>query len=204
MVRAKSRAGIDPARYLDIPDGMICVICGTSREGGNSLKVARHVCDVYRGLGEAVELLDLADLPEGSFSGTVFKEKPADLESAFTDKVLAADGLVVVVPEYNGSYPGILKHFIDLLPFPESFECRPVAFIGLAGGYYGGLRAVEQLQMIFAYRNAYLFNRRVFIPSAYKVFNEEGEVADEDLKERLKVQSIKFLAFAKALQQLDG
>ena len=188
---------------LAIPDGMICVISGTSREGGNSLKVARHVSGIYEDLGESVELLDLAGLPGGSFSEGVFKEKPEELEQSFTNKVLEADGLVVIVPEYNGSFPGILKHFIDLLPFPESFECRPVAFIGLAGGYYGGLRAVEQLQMVFAYRNAYLFNRRVFIPSAYKIFNEEGEVADEEIKERLKLQSLKFLAFARALKELE-
>ncbi|MEX0326171.1 MAG: NADPH-dependent FMN reductase [Puniceicoccaceae bacterium] len=183
---------------------MICVISGTSRAGSNGLKVARHVTGIYEEMGETVELLDLAGLPDGSFSESVFKEKPADLEASYTDKVLASDGVLVVVPEYNGSYPGILKHFIDLLPFPESFECRPVAFIGIAGGYYGGLRAVEQLQMVFAYRNAYLFNRRVFIPSAYSIFDEEGGIKDEDLKERLKLQSSKFLAFTKALKGLEG
>ncbi|MEX0331955.1 MAG: NADPH-dependent FMN reductase [Puniceicoccaceae bacterium] len=196
--------GIDLGPDLAIPEGMICVISGTSRDGSNGLKVARHVAGIYEELGETVELLDLSGLPDGSFSESVFKEKPADLEAAYTDKVLASDGVVVVVPEYNGSYPGILKHFIDLLPFPESFECRPVAFIGIAGGYYGGLRAVEQLQMVFAYRNAYLFNRRVFIPSAYSLFDEAGEIKDDDLKDRLKLQSTKFIAFSKALKGLEG
>ena len=182
---------------------MITVISGTVREGNNSLKVARHVAGLYRDLEEKVELLDLAQLPGEAFSNAVFKEKPVQLEEEFTSKVLQADGLVVIVPEYNGSFPGILKHFVDLLPFPESFECRPVAFIGLAGGYYGALRAVEQLQMVFAYRNAFLFNRRVFIPSAYKIFNEEGEIDDGDLKERLKLQAVKFQAFTKAVNSLD-
>jgi NAD(P)H-dependent FMN reductase len=182
--------------------GMISVISGTIRAGNNTLKVARHVAEVYKGLGEEVELLDLAKLPPEAFTEGVFKEKPAPLEEAFTDKVLASDGIVVVVPEYNGSFPGILKHFVDLLPFPQSFDCRPVAFIGLAGGYYGALRAVEQLQMVFAYRNAYLFNRRVFIPSAYKVFDEEGAIIDEELQERIQLQSVKFQAFTKAIKSL--
>ena len=147
-------------------------------------------------------MLDLAELPASAFEPGVFSDKPAELESAFTDKVLASDGLVVIVPEYNGSYPGVLKHFVDLLPFPESFDCRPVAFVGLAGGYYGALRAVEQLQMVFAYRNAYLFNRRVFIPSAYKVFNEDGSLADEELKDRLQLQAEKFQAFTRAIKSL--
>ncbi len=181
---------------------MITVISGTNRVGGNSLKVARHVVAMYEDLGASVQLLNLADLPGEAFSPGVFAEKPESLAREFTDKVLESDGLVVVVPEYNGSYPGILKHFIDLLPFPESFDCRPVAFVGIAGGYYGALRAVEQLQMVFGYRNAYQFNRRVFIPNAYQVFDEQGEFKDAELRERLQLQAEKFLAFTKALSPL--
>lgn len=181
---------------------MIAVISGTNRAGNNSIKVAKHCVGLLQELGEEVELLDLQTLPEAVFQPEIYKEKPDALVAGFTDKVLAADGLLVIVPEYNGSYPGILKFFIDLLPFPESFECRPVAFIGLAAGYYGGLRAVEQLQMVFAYRNAYLFNRRVFIPAVYKVFGEDGTITDEDLKKRLGTQAEKFLGFTRAIQPL--
>lgn len=181
---------------------MITVISGTNRAGGNSIKVARQLKGMYASLGSEVTLLDLKELPAEAFTPGAFAEKPESLVRDFTDVVLASDGLVVVVPEYNGSYPGILKHFIDLLPFPESFECRPVAFVGLAGGYYGGLRAVEQLQMVFGYRNAYQFNRRVFIPNAYGVFNEQGDFKDAELRERLELQSAKFLAFTEALKAL--
>ena len=68
--------------------------------------------------------------------------------------------------------------------------------------YITGLRAVEQLQMVFAYPNEYLFNRRVFIPSAYKVFDEEGAIIDEELQERIQLQSVKFQAFTKAIKSL--
>ena len=169
-------------------------------DGNNSIKVARHCAGLLEGFGERVELLDLQALPAEVFQPGIYKDKPDALVEGFTDKVLASDGLLVVVPEYNGSYPGILKYFIDLLPFPESFDCRPVAFIGLAAGYYGGLRAVEQLQMVFAYRNAYLFNRRVFIPAAYQVFGQDGSINDEDLRERLATQAEKFIGFTGALK----
>ena len=155
---------------------------------------------LYRGLGEEVELLDLRDLPSAVFDPGAYSEKPEAFQRGFVDKVLGADGLVVVVPEYNGSYPGVLKLFIDLLPFPESFEGRPVAFIGLAAGYYGALRAVEQLQMVFAYRNAHLFNKRVFIPAVYKALGESGEILDGDLKDRLATQAEKFLSYARAIK----
>lgn len=181
---------------------MITVISGTNRVGNNTIKIARHVAALYRGMGETVALLDLQELPAAAYVPEVFGEKPAALSDGFTDKVLASDGLVVLIPEYNGSFPGILKHFVDLLPFPESFDCRPVAFIGLAAGYHGALRAVEQMQMVFAYRNAYLFNRRVFIPSVYKVLGDDGELTDADLKQRLEEQAIRFQAFVGALKSV--
>lgn len=87
---------------------------------------------------------DLAELSPEIFSPTAYAEKPAALKK-FTHAILAADGLVIVTPEYNGSLPGILKYFIDMLPFPESFEPRPVCFVGLADDIGGALRPVEQL-----------------------------------------------------------
>ena len=179
---------------------MITIISGTSRPGANSLKVATHVQALLAGQGSATAMLDLGLLPAGAFLPTAYADKPDALQSGFIDKVLAADGLYVVVPEYNGSFPGVLKHFIDLLPFPEAFDGRPVAFAGLAAGHYGALRAVEQLQMVFAYRNAVLYNRRVFIPSVHKVLAEDGTIADAALRERLTEQAAGFLAFTGELR----
>ena len=63
-----------------------------------------------------------------------------------------------------------------MLPFPESFEQRPVCFVGLAAGIWGALRPVEQLQAIFGYRNAYIFPERVFMPGIGKLLNEAGAI----------------------------
>jgi hypothetical protein len=57
--------------------------------------------------------------------------------------------------------------------------------------------------MVFAYRNAFLFNRRVFIPSIYGIIDEAGEITDADLKERLELQAEKFLGFTKAIKTLS-
>lgn len=181
---------------------MIAVISGSNRDDNNSSRLAAHIAGLFRELGEPVELLDLGQMPLEALTSEGYGQKPEALQTGFIEPVLAADGLLIIVPEYNGSFPGILKYFIDLLPFPESFDCRPVAFVGHSGGYYGALRAVEQLQMVFAYRNAYLFNRRVFIPSVYKIFDENGAIKDDDLKARLAVQAEKFQAFTRAVKSL--
>ncbi|HEV8608144.1 MAG TPA: NAD(P)H-dependent oxidoreductase, partial [Tepidisphaeraceae bacterium] len=108
-------------------------------------------------------------------------------------------GLHVITPEYNGSFPGVLKYFIDMLKFPESFDRKPVAFVGEAAGVWGGLRAVEQLQMIFGYRNAHSYPDRVFIPAVKDKFDAAGNFTDTAINDRLRKQAIGFDCFIKSV-----
>jgi NAD(P)H-dependent FMN reductase len=144
-------------------------------------------------------VLDLAALPPAIFSPTAYAGKPADF-ARFTDVLLAADGLVVVTPEYTGGIPGVLKYFIDMLPFPESFEQRPVCFVGLAAGMWGALRPVEQLQAIFGYRNAFIYPERVFMPGIGKLLHGSGRFTDPDIPSRLEKQAAGFVEFVEKLQ----
>lgn len=146
-----------------------------------------------------MQLLDLAEMPPEIFSPSSYASKPAGF-SRFTDAILGADGLVVVTPEYNGSLPGVLKYFIDMLPFPESFERRPVCFVGLSAGIWGALRPIEQLQAIFGYRNAYVFPERVFLPGIRTLLNEAGRFTDPEMDPRLEKQAAGFLGFVEHLR----
>jgi chromate reductase, NAD(P)H dehydrogenase (quinone) len=137
---------------------VLTLIVGTNRPGSNTRRVAKNLEATYAALGVPLHVLDLAQLPAEIFSPTSYAEKPKSF-APFSDAILRAEGLIVVTPEYNGSVPGVLKYFIDMLKFPESFEQRPVCFVGLAAGMWGALRPVEQLQAIFGYRK--------FIPSAF-------------------------------------
>lgn len=174
------------------------IISGTHRPDSSALKVSKVIAGHYAAAGVAAEVLSLAELPPEAFVPEVYASKPAAVV-AIQKRVLAAAGLHVVTPEYNGSFPGVLKHFIDLLKFPESFEGKPVAFVGEAAGQWGGLRAVEQLQMIFAYRNAHLFPVRVFIPGVREKFDAAGDLKDAELNERLAGQVKEFVAFVRSL-----
>ena len=178
---------------------MIVIISGTNRPGANTRKVAAAVETHYRTLGVPARLLDLAELPPEIFSPASYAAKPATF-APFTDAILAADGLVVVTPEYNGGAPGVLKYFIDMLPFPESFESRPVCFVGLAAGLWGALRPVEQLQTIFGYRNANIFPERVFIPGVGKLLNAAGQFSSPEIEQRLGKQAVGFVNFVETLR----
>lgn len=179
---------------------MIVIISGTNRPGSNTRKVTAQVEAVYHALGVQKQLLDLAEIPPEIFSPTSYAGKPVGFKK-FTDAILASDGLVVVTPEYNGSIPGVLKYFIDMLPFPESFERRPVCFVGLSAGIWGALRPVEQLQAIFGYRNAYVFPERVFLPGINKLLDGDGRFNSSEIKERLEKQASAFVGFVESLRR---
>jgi NAD(P)H-dependent FMN reductase len=177
------------------------MIVGTNRPGSNTRKVARHIEGIYRELGVPLEILDLAELPAEIFAATSYAQKPASF-GRFSEVILRASGLVVVTPEYNGGLPGVLKYFIDMLKFPESFEKRPVCFVGLAAGMWGALRPVEQLQALFAYRNAYVYPERVFLPGINDLLTDQGVLNDPEILERLKAQATGFIDFVERLKSI--
>ena len=178
---------------------MITLIVGTNRPGSNSRKVAAHIEEIYAGLKVPLTVLDLAKLPIDVFLPQAYAEKPAAFQP-FSDAVLAADGLVVVTPEYNGGMPGVLKYFIDLLKFPESFQSRPVCFVGVAAGVWGALRPVEHLQQIFGYRNAFLYPERVFLPGINSLLDDAGHLKDPELLGRLQKQAAGFVDFVEKVK----
>ena len=161
--------------------------------------MAAHVEEIYRELKEPLKVLDLAQLPPEIFHPRSYAEKPAAFRP-FSEGILQSSGLVVVTPEYNGSVPGVLKYFIDMLKFPESFERRPVCFIGEAAGMWGALRPVEQLQAIFGYRNAFIYPERVFMPHINDLLDPNGKIQDAELVDRLRSQQKGFIEFVKKLK----
>lgn len=177
-----------------MPNGPILIISGTNRPNSNALKVARVLEAHYQRAGATTDLLNLEHLPAEVFDPAIYKVKPPAMVE-LQRRVLAAAGLHVVTPEYNGSFPGVLKYFIDLLKYPESFEHRPVAYVGESAGLWGGLRSVEQLQMVFGYRHAHSYPMRVFMPGVNKLFDAAGKLTDAEVDARLAQQVRGFLEY---------
>lgn len=176
----------------------IVIIAGTNRIGSMSKKIADKMLAQYQEKGVAAEVIDLSALPADVFVPTVYANKPESFTSIH-QKILHASGLLFVVPEYNGSYPGILKYFIDLWEYPVAFEHRCVAFIGISAGPWGGLRAVEHVQGVFGYRNAWQFNERVFINNIYARWDganiKKMHEKEPDIEALLQSQTRNFIEF---------
>jgi NAD(P)H-dependent FMN reductase len=173
------------------------IISGTDRPGSNTLKISKFIQGIYKDLGEDVEIMDLQELKKHLHDDLLYGT-PSDGIKPYLQKILSSDGLIVVTPEYNGSMPGILKYFIDHMKFPDSFEYRPVCFVGL-GAMFGALRPVEHLQQVFGYRNAFVYPERVFLMNVFKNVDGEGNLTDEVSKNLLIKQAKGFRKFTDAL-----
>ncbi|MEX0773991.1 MAG: NAD(P)H-dependent oxidoreductase [Balneolales bacterium] len=180
----------------------LAVISGTDRPGSNALKVAEFVCEKYRALDVDAFVVNLCDFPVADTAGGQYSGDIPSIKQ-FNEKIISADGMVFVVPEYNGSYPGILKLFIDYLPYPRAFSKVPVSYIGESDGKFGALRSIEQLQHVCGYRYTFNFPERVFITKVSKMFDED-EGPDDDFTKRLLDSQVKnFIRFVDALNQAD-
>ena len=179
---------------------MIALIAGTNRPDSKTLQIARVANSILVANDHPATLIDLAELPHELFSSTSYAAKPASFDH-FQRTILDADGILTVVPEYNGSFPGVLKYFLDMLQFPESLYEVPAGFIGLSAGPWGAIRAVEHLEMIFQYRHAHLFGRRCFLPRIHSQIDAEGRLTDQAVADRLEKTVLDFVEFCRCLRR---
>ncbi len=179
---------------------MITIISGTNRPKSNTSKVASLVLEALTKNAEPAQLVDLSELPDELFASSSYASKP-DSFAPLQDAIISTDGILTVVPEYNGSFPGVLKYFIDMLRFPDSLYETPAAFIGISAGPWGAVRAVEHLEMVFQYRHAHLFGRRCFIPGINQALGEAGRLTDPEIEERLVTMVTGFAGFCRRLSE---
>ena len=146
------------------------------------------------------QVLDLRLLPHTCFTPQAYAEKPKEV-TPYIDMILNTEGAVFVIPEYNGSFPGVLKYFIDLWKFPDCYVGLKTAYVGIASGQWGALRPVEHFQGVMGYRNAIQFPERIFINRVGTRWNgngfsklHESEFSIDDL---LTQQTTNFIDFCR-------
>ena len=154
---------------------------------------------MYSDLGMDIDLIDLADLPGSIFESSSYETR-YDESTLLAQMFIKASAIHVVCPEYNGGVPGSVKHALDVVPYKQCFDGKPVAMVGVAAGDWGGVRALDQLGAIFAYRCANLYGRRVFVKNVDELpFDANGHLADPNIVDRLRAQVAGFAHFVRRL-----
>jgi chromate reductase, NAD(P)H dehydrogenase (quinone) len=153
--------------------------------------------------GSTLDIVSIRDVP--LYDGDLEAEHgiPAPV-TALKDRIAAADGLLLVTPEYNNSIPGVFKNAIDWLSRPADdiarvFGGKPVGVIGATPGGQGTLLAqTAWLPVLRTLGTRPFFGKALYVSGAGKVFDADGLLTDAALRERLRAYLDAFVTFIKA------
>lgn len=154
-------------RPLNIP-----VILGTIRQGRMSEPVARFMLgEMQKQRGVTSEIIDIAQVP---FPVDNAGQDIRDPD--FSAKMNAADALVIVTPEYNHSFPGLLKHVLDSCL--KEYIHKAAGIVGVSAGPFGGTRAIQSLALVLRELGLVTIFWDVNFSSVGKTFDESGNILD--------------------------
>lgn len=142
-------------------------------------------------------LADIHDLP---MYDEDLRERGASPQSVnrFREQIRDADAVWIATPEYNFSYPGVLKNAIDWASRPpdQPFLGKPVGIVGASSGMLGTARAQYHLRQVFIFLNAHVLNTpEVFVGAAPTKFDEDLNLIDEGTRKALSLHINAFLAW---------
>jgi len=162
---------------LNIP-----VLLGTNRKERMSVHVAKWVIGQMEKRPEIrTRLFDVAEfnLPHDDYGQGLKNSFPE-----WRDAMIQADGLVIVSPEYNHGYPGVLKAVLDLLL--AEYIHKAVAFVGVSAGPWGGTRGIEAMVPMCRELGLAVSFTDLNFPYVQKTFDAEGKLLDQAFEGRVK------------------
>ncbi|MFA6271612.1 MAG: NADPH-dependent FMN reductase [Patescibacteria group bacterium] len=157
------------------------IILGTTREGRESEKVAKYMeKKVKEKTGIVTQIIDVKKLNFSGTEGRALGEKNSD----FKKLVETADGLIIVSPEYNHSFPGSLKMALDM--FLPEYKHKTVGLCGVSDGGFGGTRAIESLASVMKTVQLSMIKYDLNFSKVDKLFDSEGNILDTSYDERVE------------------
>ena len=175
---------------------MITIIVGTNRPDAISRKLADQYAEMLQTrFNQPSQLLDLQELPMDFISTALYHNTGKnEAFNAVSQLISHSEKFVFVLPEYNGSFPGVLKAFIDGLAYPNTFRNKKAALVAISNGTQGGLLAMSHLTDIFNYLGMHVLANKVRIPQIQNHISE-GRVTTPFYLDLLEQQAEQFLSF---------
>ncbi len=178
----------------------ITLVLGSVRRGRQSPKVARFLEGRLAALGGfEVDVVDLAELalPVMEERLRFLENPPANLVD-FSNRIAAADAVLIVTPEYNNGIPGALKNALDYL-FPE-WQRKPVGIATVSAGAFGGINCLAQLRLVMLLMGALPIPATFAVPKVQDAFNQEGDPLDPSMVKRADAFLADLRFYAEALR----
>lgn len=162
----------------------IAILSASVREGRMSHRVALHLQrSIAATEGNTIDLLDLDEHNFPIFHERLkFMKDPAQEVTAFADRIRRADGVIIVTPEYNGSFPASLKNVIDLLT--EEWRKKPIGLCTVSSGGFGGSQCLMSLLCTLWKIKAWVVPSPLQVPTIKDNFQEDGTPNDQEAWDR--------------------
>jgi len=174
-------------------------LLGSTRRGRMSERVARFLVGQLQQTGKAqTELIDLAELNLPIMEERLHeRDDPPPGLVGFGERVGKADALLIVTPEYNGGYPGVLKNALDYL-YPE-YRRKPVGIATVSNGPFGGMNCLALLRPIFLRMGAVPIPASFPVPRVQDAFEADGTPKDPAYPKRAQSFLAELLWYTEAL-----
>ncbi len=167
---------------------MITIICGTNRHKSYSESVSQVLASKLTQEGQDVQVLALHQLPENFLSSDLYDHRSQEFKALIDQFVLNVEKFIFVAPEYNGSYPGVLKVFLDAIP-PKTWMDKKALIVGVSDGRAGNIRGQEHLTAVLQHLKLFVHYNQPKLSSIESIMNESRD----DFDERTSSQIEKFL-----------
>lgn len=173
----------------------IVIIVGTNRPNSMSRKIAEYYQNILNQLNSPSIILDLINLPHDFTVSALYENTGKNAEfNSLKELLEQTDKFVFIVPEYNGSYPGVLKAFIDGLPYPNSFANKKAALVGLSSNMQGAAVALSHLNDVFSYLGMNTLALRVKLAQIRTHYHDKI-ISNTLYKELLEIQAGQIIHF---------
>lgn len=156
---------------------MDLIIVGTNRPKNNSTRVAHYYQQELDRKGQHWDILSLDSLPNDLIVSDLYGRR-SEAFAPIQKTVSEAKRFIFIVPEYNGSYPGILKVFMDACAYPASFHHKKAALVGISTGKYGNVRGVDHFTGVCHYMRMHVMPLKIHIAHIQNELNEQGAFND--------------------------
>lgn len=176
---------------------MIAIISGTNRVNNKTRKVARHYHNRLNELGVASQCYSLEDLPADFLMASKhadFSRSP-EFKRVQEELIFPAEKFIFIMPEYNGSIPGILKLFIDSSEVQRAYHGKKACLTGISSGRAGNLRGLDHLTNILNYLKMQVYHNKLPISRIDVELDANGQLQKEGTRQVIEAQLAGFVDF---------
>jgi azobenzene reductase len=176
----------------------IAILLGSVRAGRQTHKIAYYVENKLVERGHEVLMLDLGEQPVPLMNERYGRAELQPMEvTELAEKFKQADAIILVSPEYHGSFTGVIKNALDY--YWKEFERKPMGVIATGSGRMGGINASTQLQHIILSMGAFPVPYKLLVPQIQHAFDEQMQPLREELVKSTERFLDEFIWFANAI-----